>query len=112
MKTADALLPLANLPAGEQEQIRKDAAELAADLKQVFPEPGAMMGLGFLTDRGLETYRYTWGEHRMLDGSKPVSLLQHVGGNPAIAAVNRGKVSAGGLRPVREVGGRGISLLR
>ena len=29
----------------------------------------------------------------MLDGSKPLSLLQHVGGNPAIAAVNRGKVS-------------------
>ena len=34
LKTADALLPLANLPAGEREQIRKDAAELAADLKR------------------------------------------------------------------------------
>ncbi len=93
LKTADALLPLAKLPAGEQEQIRKDAAELAADLKQVIPEPGAMLGLGFLTDRGIETYQYTWGEQWMLDGSKPLSLLQHVGGNPAIAAVNRGKVS-------------------
>ena len=93
LKMADALLPLANLPAGEREQIRKDAAELAADLKQVLPEPGAMLGLSFLTDRGIENYQYTWGDQWMLDGSKPLGLLQHVGGNPAIAAVNRGKVS-------------------
>jgi hypothetical protein len=29
----------------------------------------------------------------LLDGSKPLGLLQHVGGDPAVAAVNRGKVS-------------------
>ena len=112
LKTADALLPLANLPAGEQEQIRKDAAELAADLKQVFPEPGAMMGLGFLTDRGLETYQYTWGEQPdagRLQAAQSLAARRRQSGH-------RGRQSRQGLRgelrPVREVGGRGISLLR
>ena len=93
LKMVNSLLPLAKLPAEDREQIRKDVAALAADLKTLIPDAGAMMGLGFLTDRGFEHYHYTWGAQPMLDGSQPLSLLQHIGGNPTIAAVNRGKVS-------------------
>ena len=93
LKTVDSLLPLAKLPAEEREQVRKDVAALAADLKTLIPDAGAAMGLSFLTDRGLESYQYSWGPQPLLDGSRPLSLLQHVGGNPTIAAVSRGKVS-------------------
>ncbi|MGO8690384.1 MAG: hypothetical protein ACLQLG_12185 [Thermoguttaceae bacterium] len=93
LEAANALLPLANLPAAEQEQIRKDAAELAADLKTLIPDVGPMMSLGFFSDRGIEDYQYSWGQQPGLDASKPLTLLEHIGGNPALAVVNRGKVS-------------------
>ena len=93
LKAVHAALRLSKLPSSEQEQIRKDAAALAADLKSLLPHPGATMGLNFLSDRGLEGYQYSWGDHHRLDGSKPLSLLEHVGGNPIFAAMNRSKVS-------------------
>ena len=49
------------------------------------PEAGAVMGLSFLTDRGIEGYQYAWGGHGPMDGSKPLGLLEHVGGNPSWA---------------------------
>ena len=37
----------------------------------------------------MEGYSYNWTENLMLDGSKPLTLLEHVGGNPILAAVWR-----------------------
>ena len=68
-------------------------AGLAKDLKALMPEVGAMMGFRFLSDRGVEHYRYAWGDHGRLDGSKPLGLLQHVGGNPILGLVAREKVN-------------------
>ena len=68
-------------------------AELAKDLKALMPEVGAMMGFRFLSDRGIEHYRYAWGDHDRIDGSKPLGLLQHVGGNPILGLVAREKVN-------------------
>jgi hypothetical protein len=92
LKAVQQMLP--SLPTADRDQIGKDVAALVADLKTIVPEPGAMMGLSFLTERGIEGYQYTWGDHARLDGSKPLDLLQHVGGSPTMAAVNRVKVSA------------------
>lgn len=94
MKMADKLLPLAKLTNEQNERIRKDLKSLADDLKSLTPEPGALAGFGFLTDRGIENYTYAWGDHDRVDGSKPLSLLQHVGGNPIFAVVSRAHVSA------------------
>ena len=93
LKMVDGLLASLSAPAKLQAEIRKDAAELAKDLKSLVPEPGPVAGIGFLTPSGLESYAYDWGEHRELDGTKPLALLDHVGGNPLLAAVNRTKVS-------------------
>ena len=93
LKATKQLLPQTGLPAAEQEQIAKDAAALAADLKTLAPDPGALAYIGFRTDRGAESYQYWTGHFPLLDGSKPLSLLEHIGGNPTIAAVLRGKVS-------------------
>ena len=93
LKTVKELLPSAELPTEEREKIGRDAAALAADLKTLMPVPGAMSGVSFLNGHGIESYHYSWGEHPGLDGSKPLSLLEHIGGSPTIAAVARGKVS-------------------
>jgi len=91
--TLHELLPQAKLPADQQAQIRKDASALAEDLKSLVPEPGALLAFGFLTEQGIEGYQYQWGGQPRLDGSKPLSLLEHVGGDPAAALVGRGKFS-------------------
>ena len=54
------------------------------------------MAFTFMTPEGFEGFSYDWGEHPTLDGSKPLTLLQHVGGDPILAIVGRGKVSASG----------------
>ncbi|MCD4726229.1 MAG: hypothetical protein K8R46_01090 [Pirellulales bacterium] len=91
--TVDMLLPEAELSDEQRERIRKDAKEMAEDLKAFVPEAGAIAGFSFLTDRGVESYRYAWGDHGGLDGTKPLGLLQHVGGNPILGVVFRRRVS-------------------
>ena len=90
---ADKLLPLADMTDEQQEQARSDIEELAEDFKGLIPEVGAMSGIGFLSDRGVENYSYNWGEHGRLDGSKRLSLLQHVGGDPVLGVVARAKMN-------------------
>jgi hypothetical protein len=93
LQTVKTLLGSAAVPDKLREDIEKDAADLAADLKKLIPEVGASSSIGFLTDRGLEGYDYDWSEHPELDSSKPLDLLKHVGGNPIAVLVGRTKVS-------------------
>jgi hypothetical protein len=75
----------------QKERIRKDAKALADDLKTLVPKAGAMMGLSYLSDHGIEGYQYSWGDYQALDGSQPLGLLEHVGGNPLLGVVARQK---------------------
>ncbi len=92
VEVAEDWLKNANQLTDEQKKrIRKDLAELAKDLKANIPEAGATLSFGFLTNRGSETYSYDWGEHPLVDGSKPLAMLNHLGGSPIFAAVGRAK---------------------
>jgi hypothetical protein len=93
LEAVNEVLPETPLSKEQKERIGKDAKLLAEDLKSLIPKVGAMTALSFLTDRGVEGYQYTWGEHRALDGSQPLGLLQHVGGNPFLGVVARQKVN-------------------
>ncbi len=93
LEVLDELLPLAELDSAEEDQIRHDAAALAGDLKRYLPKYGATLAFSFMTDQGLEGYQYDWTEYPGLDGSKPLPLLSHVGGDPLLAVVGRGKSS-------------------
>jgi hypothetical protein len=95
VKSLVAVLKQTELTAEQQAQIRKDAAALAEDLKPLIPQPGAMLGFSFLTKQGMESYSYNWTAATNLDGSKSLSLLEHVGGNPLFAVVGRGKHTPG-----------------
>ena len=83
------------LEAGVQERIVADAKELANDLKPFIPEVGAQLSFSFLTDRGIEGYQYNWSENIALDGSKPLGLLNHLGGSPLLAVLARGQQRPG-----------------
>ena len=82
-----------DLPEGLEERLREDLDELSEDLEGIVPEVGALLQFSFLTDRGSESFTYNWGEQPYYDASKPLSMLDHLGGSPWLAAVSRGKSS-------------------
>jgi hypothetical protein len=81
------------LPLSEDQvkQISADMHELATDIKRFIPVVGAQASVSFLTHDGQESYDYDYSQHLSLDGSKPLTLLNHVGGSPILAIVARSK---------------------
>src|SRR4051812_22728112 len=55
------------------------------------PAPGEATAIAFLTARGYEAYQYTNAARPMMDGSKPLSILSHVGGTPLLMIASRSK---------------------
>ena len=91
---AKQVLPAAKLGEAIDKRILADLAGVAKDIKEVMPQPGAMLAFGFLVADGSEGYSYDWTKHAELDGTKPLTLLRHVGeAVPTAAAVNRGRPS-------------------
>jgi len=68
------------------------------DLQKYVPEPGASMSFSFLTERGLERFCYDWTQELTDDGTKPLSILNHVGGDPLFLSVGRQKYSPKTIR--------------
>ncbi len=93
LKTVDEVLPKSGLSPADQAQIRKDAAALIDDIKPFMPRPGAISGVEFISARGIEDVCFNWGKYPQLDGSKPLTILGHVGGSPLLAVAARGKTS-------------------
>jgi hypothetical protein len=92
-RIADSLLPKADLTEEQRDKIRKDLTRLSQEIKAAMPAPGASLSFSFLTDQGTEGYSYDWGEHPKLDGSKPLTILNHVGGSPLLAVAGRSTYS-------------------
>lgn len=84
-------LKMLPLPEDQVKKMSSDLHELGNDLKHYIPVPGAQVGVSFLTPGGQESYDYDYGQHLSLDGSKPLTLLNHVGGSPILAYVSRSK---------------------
>ena len=74
-----------------KKQIEADIAEFSKDMAGQIPTPGAMLAASAFSDRGFDSVAYNWGENKMLDGSKPLTLLDHLGGSPIMYMVARGK---------------------
>ncbi|TMQ34062.1 MAG: hypothetical protein E6K70_09710, partial [Planctomycetota bacterium] len=86
---AKKYLEKAEIPDGVREKLIKDLGELARDIKSFIHEKGALMSFAFLSDQGQESYTYDWSHNPSKDGSKPLTLLDHVGGAPLLAVVGR-----------------------
>ena len=77
----------------EQEAvIRKDLAKLTKELKAYLPVPGPTVSISFLTDNGYESFAFDWTKNSGVDGSKALTILNHVGGTPLLVAAGRTKL--------------------
>ena len=72
-------------------RVTKDIDDFFREQIAATSDPGAMISFTFLTDRGWETYDYDWTENLTADGSKPLTLLDHIGGDPLMASVSRSR---------------------
>ncbi len=90
---AKSMLPMAELTKEQEAKVIRDVEDLAKDIRKYLPKPGAALTFSFLTNKGQESYGYDWSENNTWDASKPLSLLQHVGGSPLVATVGRSKYS-------------------
>jgi hypothetical protein len=93
LKAAEDALPKLELSPDQQAEIRKDIRELTADLKSAEPASGAMSSFHFLAERGIEGYSYSWGKFPQVDAGEALTLLEHVGGKPILAALGRSRGS-------------------
>ncbi len=93
LKAVDDALPKLDLSPDQQAEVRKDIRELTADLNAAEPKSGAMTSFHFLTERGVEGYSYSWGQFPQVDAGKALTLLEHVGGKPILAALGRSRGS-------------------
>ena len=84
-------LDAAGIPENKRKAIMKDVSGLAGDLKKELTPAGASLSFSYLSERGYEGYDYQYGEFPYLDSSKPLTLLNHVGGDPILAVVGRSK---------------------
>jgi hypothetical protein len=84
-------LAMAELDEDAQQRIANDIDELVEDLKKYVVSPGGTLGFEFLTDNGTEGFTYTDSVNPAVDGSKPLPVLAHVGGEPLVAIAGRAK---------------------
>jgi hypothetical protein len=93
IELADRLLADAEVDEDLKDRIKADVVELTTDIATYIPEPGAVASIAFLNDTGSESFSYNWGTNPISDGTQVLSLLNHVGSDPLVACVSRGKYS-------------------
>jgi hypothetical protein len=64
---------------------------LMTKVKEKVPEQSAIAAIEFVTPQGFESYTYNWTGPGTLDALQPLSILNHVGGNPLAFFASRGK---------------------
>ncbi len=86
-----AAVPRLPMDQETQDAIKADLKQLGQQLKAFVPEIGAVMGYEYTTDEGYESVRYNWSEQKTLDGSRPLTILSHLGGEPLAFYASRTK---------------------
>jgi hypothetical protein len=82
-------LTQAKISEEHRKEIEGDIRKL--DLARYMPEPGDTAGVAFLTSRGYESFQYSDSKRPMMDSSRPLSILSHVGGSPMVVIASRSK---------------------
>jgi hypothetical protein len=59
------------------------------DIARYMPQQGEVSSVAFLTARGYEAFKYGAGTRPMMDSSKPLTILSHVGGSPTLLVASR-----------------------
>ncbi len=110
VKTGLKLDPVEELD-GLIEDLESNVDELKSDIAAMSPDPGAYLGFSYIFENGIEGYVYNWAENKYLDGSKPLTIIDHVGQRPTMFVASRASSSATAqFQTVRKWIGRGFEI--
>lgn len=91
----DRFGPLLGLDEEAREKLLKDIQDLTNEASRLGTNPGAVVTWSYQTPRGFEGFSYDYGGgSKSLDGSKPLSILGHLGASPLVVAASRHKNQA------------------
>jgi hypothetical protein len=90
---AEEILSAAEVPSEDSKALVEDIRSLGNEFKKYMPEPSETASIAFLTSRGYEGFQYQTGARPTADSSKPLTILNHVGGNPTLFFATRTKES-------------------
>ncbi|MEK6237308.1 MAG: hypothetical protein N2C14_21565 [Planctomycetales bacterium] len=82
-------VPFGDLPVELTKRIQSDVEELSDDLSSLFPRQGSWLSYSLLTDQGYERFTFAHTDKPLVNATKPLALLEHVGGSPYFASVSR-----------------------
>jgi hypothetical protein len=84
-----ALLEQLDLPPDLAKAIQKDVEGVTAAIAKSLVKPEAITSFSFRTPRGWETFSHDFSPVPGPANTKPLTLLNHIGGNPLVAALWR-----------------------
>jgi len=88
-EVARAVLEKAEIPADLEKAVMKDVESLTAAIARGLVKPGAVASYSFRTPRGWQTLAYDYTPTAGPAETRPLTLLNHLGGAPLLAAVWR-----------------------
>jgi hypothetical protein len=78
-----------DMPAEMKQRAMDDLEELGSDVASLLPRPGAWLHMSTLTGSGYDGFTYNYGTNSFWDSSRPLTILEHVGGTPVFFAAGR-----------------------
>jgi hypothetical protein len=90
---AQQFLSASEVSAEDSKLLVEDIRSLGNEFKKYMPEPSETATIAFLTGRGYEGFQYQTSPRPMADSSKPLTILDHVGGSPMLFVATRTKDS-------------------
>jgi hypothetical protein len=88
---AEEILSAAEVDSEDRAALVEDIRGLANEFRKYLPEPGELASVAFLTGRGYEGFQYQTSTRPTADSSKPLTILNHLGGSPTLGVASRAK---------------------
>jgi hypothetical protein len=87
--TAEEVLNAAEVDDAKRAALVNEIRGLGEEIKKYMPAPGDTSIVTFLTSRGYEAYQYRFSPQPMWDSTRPLTILEHVGGDPTLFVAAR-----------------------
>jgi hypothetical protein len=84
-----AQLKEAGLPKDLNARLRQDCRVISRDLAKFVVAPGPLLTFSFRTDEGGEHFTYDWAKSPLLKETRPLTLFEHMGGEPLFMCAGR-----------------------
>ncbi len=106
LKGAEQALQQEDIPEELIHHASDDLGELFDDVSKLFPVPGRTLTFQWRSEHGIEGYHYDYSQNTGVDGSKLLTILNHVGTDPLFVSASRSPLTKQQFSLIRKWCGR------